>query len=265
MELSLSDFLYHVKDNHNDLKLRVNTEFMGHCMKNIDQTCSQNFQDQFALYVKEKINPVKKGFFVEFGGADAIEGSNTYVLEQAYEWDGIIAEPNPDYHEELMRHRRAQVSYNAVSDKNGDAVFVKTYDAALSTLKGYGTEDEHAEARKGGVEIEVDTVTLFTLLKDLKAPELIDYISVDTEGSEYDILKKFFEENNASPVKYTINCFTVEHNYQPEARKKIQELMEANGFMNIFREFSRWDDFYIRKGNMPVYGEPTNREFVYRT
>ncbi len=69
MELSLSDFLYHVKDNHNDLKLRVNAEFMGHCMKNIDQTLSQNFQDQFALYVKEKINPHTRGFFVEFGAA----------------------------------------------------------------------------------------------------------------------------------------------------------------------------------------------------
>lgn len=263
MELNLRDFLYHMKENNNDPKLKVIIEFMGHCMKNFKQTNSQNFQDQFALYIKEKAYPSNKGFFVEFGAADAINSSNTYVLEKTYNWDGILVEPNPDYYEELMRHRRVPVLCDAVSKTTGEkVVFIKTYDPALSTIKGYGENDEHSESRKNGKEIEVNTITLHRLLTNMKAPKVIDYISVDTEGSEYDIIEKFFQDNKN---EYKINCFTIEHNFQNETRQKIQDLMITNGYMNIFQEFSRWDDFYVLKDIIPEYNDTADEEFVYRT
>lgn len=225
-----------------------------------EETHSQNLQDQFALFVKEKLNPKGKGFFVEFGAGCSIDSSNSWLLENVYEWDGILAEPNPDFHEDLMRHRRVPIVFDAVSDNSVDNIpFIKTYDPVLSTIKGYGNDDEHAKAREGGIEISVNTVTLYEMLNDMKSPKLIDYVSVDTEGSEYDILKKFFEENKN---EYTINCFTVEHNYNETIRNKIKTLMENNGYVNVLRDVSRWDDFYVRKGE---WLETENEEFIYRT
>lgn len=238
------NFLY--EDESTDSYDRLLNQFIGHCMKHREDTCSQSYQDLFATFAKEKMNRNGKGFFVEFGAADSMNGSNTFILEKKYKWDGILAEPNPDFHEDLMRTRNVPISFNAISDVSGVNVsFIKTHDPVLSTVKGYGNDDEHAESRKGGIEIEVETVTLYDLLSDLKAPNLIDYISVDTEGSEYDILKQFFIDNKNH---FTINTFTVEHNYHKGKRDKIYNLMKENGYMKIFPEISRWDDFYIRKG-----------------
>jgi hypothetical protein len=71
-----------------------------------------------------------------------------------------------------------------------------------------------------------------------KAPLDIDYISVDTEGSELEILSSFpFDQWN-------VRLFTIEHNFMPQ-REKILELLQKHGYSRIERE---WDDWYFRGG-----------------
>jgi hypothetical protein len=83
---------------------------------------------------------------------------------------------------------------------------------------------------------------LVDLLDKYEAPEKIDYLSIDTEGSEYVILKAFFD----NPKKYTIKTMTVEHNYIVQDREKIHALLVQNGYKRKFHEFSRCDDFYVK-------------------
>jgi hypothetical protein len=97
--------------------------------------------------------------------------------------------------------------------------------------------------------IRVGTKTMKTLLKEFSAPSVIDYLSLDVEGHEYEVLKYFpFSE-------YTINCITVEHN-EPHTgsamRKSIRELLEANGYVFVKGndDVQGWghgpiDDFYV--------------------
>ena len=78
------------------------------------------------------------------------------------------------------------------------------------------------------------------MLKKHKAPKEIDYLSIDTEGSEYEILSGFdFNE-------YDIKVITCEHNYG-EIREKIFDLLSANGYMRKLSKFSLWDDWYVRQ------------------
>jgi hypothetical protein len=80
----------------------------------------------------------------------------------------------------------------------------------------------------------VTTVSLDEFLRKHNAPRTIDYLSIDTEGSEYEILKSFpFDQ-------WEIRLITVEHNFTP-IRASIRELLTAKGY--VCRE-AQWDDWY---------------------
>lgn len=206
-------------------------------------TYSQLGQD---LWVLEETNNKRGGFFVDIGATDGITINNTYLLEKDFGWKGVLAEPNEVYHGDLESNRdgdEAHIYYGAVyteSDKTVRFICPKASD--LATIVGYGEDDEHAENRKLGEIIETETMSLFDLLEWANAPENVDYLSIDTEGSEYDILKAFFD--NPKSTKYSINLITVEHNYT-EARKKILELLNENGYELV--KSVKWDDFYKRR------------------
>ena len=73
--------------------------------------------------------------------------------------------------------------------------------------------------------------------------KFVDYISIDTEGNEYQILKNFnFNKNK-------INIFTIEHNFEKDKRKKIYNLLTKNNYKRIFTNISYLDDWYILNEN----------------
>lgn len=97
----------------------------------------------------------------------------------------------------------------------------------------------HSNLRKKGKNYHVETVSILDLLNEHNAPYEIDYLSIDTEGSEFDILKAFDFK------KYNIKIITVEHNFT-EMREKIFELLSFYGYKRIFVELSDVDDWYIK-------------------
>jgi hypothetical protein len=89
---------------------------------------------------------------------------------------------------------------------------------------------------------KVETVSLIDLLNTYNAPKNIDYLSIDTEGSEYEILEAF------DFSKYRISIITCEHNFSKK-REKIFKLLNKNGYQRVFQGLSRWDDWYIKTHN----------------
>jgi hypothetical protein len=96
----------------------------------------------------------------------------------------------------------------------------------------------HKKARKKSVNYDVKTVSLIDLLDQHDAPRLIDYLSIDTEGSEYEIIKDFDFK------KYKFSVITVEHGFTKK-REDIYRLLVDNGYVRCFQELSRWDDWYV--------------------
>jgi FkbM family methyltransferase len=238
--IDLSQIIYAIKDPRmEELRNSDGLRFIGHCLAHASVSQSQNYQDVFAATVNE----FRPGYFVEFGATNGVDGSNTLLLEKLYQWRGILAEPNPDCTEELKRNRNSDICTDCVYTETGKTMdFAITNEPDLSTLAGYGSDDEHAMKRLNGKIVQVNTITLYDMLKKYDAPSIVDYVSVDTEGSELDILEQFFEQNND---EYKFRCLTVEHNFNNEKREKIKALMNKNGYRRAFMEFSRWDDFYV--------------------
>jgi hypothetical protein len=80
------------------------------------------------------------------------------------------------------------------------------------------------------------------LLKEHKAPKFVDFLSIETEGSEFEILKKFDFQS------YRFGAICVEHNFA-DTREKINKLLLANGYVQVHPDLSDFDDWYIQATN----------------
>jgi len=207
-------------------------------MKLKSKSRSQLRQDLFVIF---ELKGKKKGFFVEFGATNGIELSNTYLLETEFSWTGILAEPAMVWERQLKVNRpNASITTLCVwKDSNLSLTFNQTNTPEFSTIDSFSEKDGHSNTRLGGRKYTVQTISLNDLLQKHRAPKRIDYLSIDTEGSEYEILKAFdFNE-------YDIRIITVEHNYTPH-RQLIYDLLTSYGFKRKYEKISAWEDWYVK-------------------
>jgi FkbM family methyltransferase len=200
---------------------------------------SQYGQDLFALAV---LDGLRGGFFLDSGASDGVTVSNTLLLERDYGWRGICVEPNDRFFARLRHNRRCVCVNCCLYDRDATVDFIKA-----GTLGGI-VEDYHPSLRRqvdathrsiAGTPPTVITrpaQSVRSLLHASGAPPVIDYWSLDTEGSELRILKAFpFDE-------YAFRVLTVEHN-RFAVRSDIRRFLEARGY--------RWvaelgcDDAYV--------------------
>jgi FkbM family methyltransferase len=199
---------------------------------------AQHNQDLLALYLS---GMKQNGFFVEFGAMDGLELSNTLLLEKYYGWTGILSEPIPSLFNKIPNNRSAIADPRCVHSQSGLSVdFIQTKFQALSTLKEFSDHDHWASTRAdGAVTIKVETVSLDDLLNQYDAPEVIDYLSIDTEGSEFIILNSF-------SFTRRFNLITAEHNHANH-KEPLRNLLQEHGYKLIYPEYSDWEDWYVHE------------------
>ena len=191
------------------------------------------------VWVLERTGFKRGGFFVEIGATDGVLLNNTLLLEREFGWRGICIEPNPTSFEQLRANRSCRTVPDCVGPVTGDEVefiFADVYGG----IADYAHEDSHAPKRQAyraaGQYAKLTTISLDDLLTKYGAPRKIDYLSIDTEGSELAILKAFpFDE-------WEIELLTVEHNFTKQ-RGEIRTLLEGFGYVC---EEHEWDDWYRR-------------------
>lgn len=221
-------FLYALKSH----KLTTTVQLMK-------ESESQLKQDIFALSIN---NFKQNGYFVEFGALDGIYLSNTYLLENKFMWTGILAEPAKTQKSKLRQNRPNAIVCDLCvwKDSTSTLSFIESNKTEFSTINSFVQENTHYdEQATNNIKYEVQSISLIDLLRRYKAPRNIDYLSIDTEGSEYEILKAFnFKE-------YSFNVITVEHNYTPQ-REMIFALLTNNGYKRKHEKISMHDDWYVK-------------------
>jgi FkbM family methyltransferase len=199
------------------------------------QSTSQFGQDIHVL--GEIYNNKTTGYFVEIGAYNGVESSNTYILENIG-WNGICVECNPRYFSELVKVRKSKnYSYAVYSVDDQQMEF---YDSG--GYAGLVVTNKHAHIVNDPI-IKVTTKKLASILDEASAPNFIEYLSLDTEGSEFDILASHDFE------KYKFGYICVEHNRVEPNRSNIRKLLESKGYRH-YRENgdNTWgviDDEYI--------------------
>tara|TARA_B100000989_G_scaffold259936_1_gene210336 strand:+ start:37 stop:864 length:828 start_codon:yes stop_codon:yes gene_type:complete len=228
-----------VGENKNLLK-----NFIEHFSK-ITEIKSQLYQDVFASFIIDK-NFNKT--FLEFGATDGIDLSNTYVLEKNFGWNGSLSEPSPQWHKNLKNNRpNCNIITKCIWSKSGEVLdFFESDVGVLSTISEYKESDKVSipgntiERVRSGKLVKVETISLNDVIHKSFNSVAPSYISIDTEGSEYEILR-FFNFKKFRPV-----VFTIEHNFT-EIENKIDGLMFENDYVRIFKEFTAFDAWYISK------------------
>lgn len=221
-----------------DIKILLSLpkDHLSDLLKNLIKSKSQLRQD---LFVLSQLVFKKDGYFVEFGATNGITFSNTYLLEKEFGWKGVLAEPARNWHKELVKNRSCSVDKRCVWKESGSMInFREVGIGELSTIDNFSNSDVHAKARLSSKKYSVETVSLNDLLKYHNAPSVIDYLSIDTEGSEYEILAAL------DFSKFSFRVITCEHNYT-ETKEKVHNLLSAHGYRRVLEEVSKFDDWYV--------------------
>ena len=217
-------------------------------LKNQKNFQSQIYQDIFALLI---IGENFDKTFLEFGATDGFELSNSYTLENNYNWKGVLSEPSPQWHESLKKNRiDSKIITECIWKETGKKLdFYMSDLGELSTLNDFIDNDidtmpvNTSQRKKSGKIITVNTISLNDVIKEYFNNKCPSYISIDTEGSEYEILKAFNLDN------YRPKLFTIEHNYT-DNQSKIDELLTSNGYLRIFKKLTAFDAWYIPLENL---------------
>jgi FkbM family methyltransferase len=222
------------------------------------------------------------GFAIEVGGADGINGSPTKCLEDRG-WKTLLIEPNNELVREAKRHR-PYVYQCAAGDENVDDVGMTIYtlkggnETAVSGLKPDVKLIEQHQHLIEDQRLElVNKRTLNSLIKkwehDLGEEILnIDFLSIDTEGTELDViagislehykpkiiaLENNFEDHNYRRTMFNhgyvlyerigVNDYYIEHSYVPKMESGmldlrdlpfVKRMQEQHRFQNDFKVFN---------------------------
>lgn len=180
----------------------------------------------------------RNGIFVDVGGYDGVTGSNTLFFEVFRNWTGILVEPSPTQLKLAKSARKCPCLGFAVAGHSGDAQFMEVtsgYTQMSGFLDSYA-DDLLIKVRDNPQHKEVmhdlAKKTLQSILDENNLKK-IDYLSLDVEGGEMDILTNFPFDN------YDIDMFSIENNAQTT---DLPQLMQSKGYDLV--EFVGVDDIY---------------------
>ena len=160
-------------------------------------TLSENDLNLFDL-----IGQRQGGYFIEIGAYDGIKQSNTKYLEAFQNWTGLLIEPNPEKVTlcRLSRKRTTKVVQAACvpygfskSKVTFESLETMSFSRELSlNVDDYDSHEASARRHLGFSEkreFSAKSSPLGEILKFVNAPEEIDFLSLDVEGAEIDVLQ----------------------------------------------------------------------------
>jgi FkbM family methyltransferase len=182
-------------------------------------------------------------FFVDAGATGGINNS-AWVLETDFNWQGISVNANKDHYDLIVKQQRMNVDGSALwsHDQGVDFFFNNKADITTSSAKAFNNTTIDLSYASAVVQadvvtkfrimleteatvIKVPSITLEQLLQKYNAPSTIDYLALDIEGSEHEVLRVFPFD------RYNVQIMSVENS------NKFQPFLEARGFTRVVNPY----------------------------
>jgi len=175
--------------------------------KNLDYFIRKTGNGYFSInQLDRKLEPYVNydyGFFVELGANDGISQSNSLYFELKRNWQGILIEPSPHNFLRCRENRSSRNKFfcNACvgfdyKEKYVDIRYANLMSVSESLDLDIEDKNAHVESGRKFLSDNEDVFlfgavaeTLNTILQKSKAPAEIDFLSLDVEGAELEVLK----------------------------------------------------------------------------
>lgn len=195
---------------------------------------SQYRQDEI---VSRLLHGKRNGYFIDLAANDAIRISNTYALETFFNWTGLCLEPNPIYWNGLS-FRECDVVAAVVGSETMNEVSFRfpKVKAPKGGIVGKGFDNKQSESNESRRRF---TVKLKDVFRRFNVPRVIDYISLDVEGSEDLVMSAFpFQE-------YQFNIMTLERPSQ-----QLRKLLDSNDYVLLKSLKERTETIWVHQSMM---------------
>jgi hypothetical protein len=172
--------------------------------------------------------PNGKRFFVDLASNDAMELSNTILLEKRG-WNGLCLEPNPIYWYGLASYRTCTIVGAFVGgsqEDDGKEVDVRLSNGVFGGIVAEGMDNAETEAgadeKPKGKDEKRNLVSILTVFQETLVPKVIDYFSLDVEGAETIVMDKFPWND------YKFRFITIER-----PKDDLKQMLAANGYQHV--------------------------------
>lgn len=217
----------------------------------IDNEIPKEFYSQYEQdkYLEENIfKGFKNGFFIDIGAHDGISLNNTLYFEKYNNWNGINIEPIKSVYDKLIINRPKNNNINcAICNFDGETEFICNtgYTEMISGIKDYfdprhfeRLQNENRDNGSTSEIIKVITKRLETICDENNISH-INYISIDVEGAEFEVIKSINFE------KVFVDVIEFENNYN-DTSIPIVDYLENKNFVVIHKDL---DIFMINKNS----------------
>lgn len=192
------------------------------------------------IYLNTLFKGVNNGVCIEIGAYDGVCCSNTNLFEQKG-WRALCIEPNEDMFKKCQLSRKESINCCISSDDTEDTdfhIFCINGDnfGAISGLKpDVRLIESHRHMINYRKTCNVKVRSLTSLLDEINYPTDIDFISIDTENTELDVLR------GIDFKKYNIKVLVVENNYDEDF---CEDYLQQFGYKKIRR--IAVNDFFMK-------------------
>jgi FkbM family methyltransferase len=200
----------------------------------------QHREDEYLLSLFPDNNPENYKVCIEVGAYDGVNGSNTYHFEQKG-WRALCIEPIDVAFQNCLRYRRECVNCCISSEDTEDKTFhIFALNSNLSAISGLEPDqrliDSHSHLITDRKTCIAKVRSLTSLLDELNYPKNIDFISIDTENTELDVLK------GIDFLKYNIRAMVIENNFNEPF---CEDYLKQFGYKKIHR--IAVNDFFVKE------------------
>ena len=197
----------------------------------------------------------REGFFLDIGPADGDTTSNSFRLIHHFGWKGLVVE-SLQYHKknlQIIYDKNVQVFNGAISEHEKELLIKQANDEHISC--SFITEavmSENASRPTMTKEYMAPALPINQLLSDYGVPEKIDFISLDIEISEIEILRNFDFD------KYHVELWCVKDgdHFDELFFAKGYQKIETFGYPVLHDFFAKSDSPYIANIHKTQYYLP---------